>query len=225
MKRQTVFSFAILGILMFILSSCGGGGAGAPGTGGSGDTGVLINPELITFYSGIGYKFEQEKCEFTEMTGDPFNYNVDISSFGNHKALLVVRTSIINPQTTFQPGALYIEKYTIEYRRSTDAIGAPTIETYTAWKTIYVPVPTLDDLKKDPPVNLRCTLFPQPEIIFLDEARKKKYKEDVLSGRFAYTGNFINHYTAIYRFEGKNIHGKSFDFIVTRDFTIGDFTP
>lgn len=226
MKRHSLFSSAIIILLLLALSGCGGGGAGSPGSGGSGDIGVLINPELIAFFSGIGYTFEQNKCEFSgTMSGDPFNYNVNISSTGNHKALLVVRTSVINPVTTFQPGALYIEKYSIEYRRSNDSIGAPPIETYTAWKTIYVPVPTIDDLKKDPPVNLRCTLFPQPEIIFLDENRKRQYIEDILSGKYTHTGNYINHYTAIYKFEGKNIHGKSFDFTLTRDFTIGDFTP
>lgn len=223
MKRQTIYCFAMIIILLSVWG-CGGGGAGAPGSGGSGDTGIIINPELIPFFPSIGYKFEQESCAFTEMSGAN-NKDVDIDLAGDHRALLVVRTSIINPLNTFQPGALYIEKYTIEYRRSTDSIGAPPIETYAGYQTIYVPVPTLEDLKKNPPVNLRCTLFPQPEIVFVDESRKKRYRDDILSGIYTHKGNFINHYTAIYTFEGKNIHGKSFEFIISRDFTIGDYTP
>jgi hypothetical protein len=58
---------------------------------------------------------------------------------------------------------------------------------------------------------------------FLDLKRKDQYAADMNSGIFTSGLAFLNNYTAVYTFEGKNQFDEIFSFTVQKDFQIGDF--
>jgi hypothetical protein len=132
--------------------------------------------------------------------------------FTDHSATLAITASALNPRSTFHPGDLYIEKYTIEYRRSTDSIGAPPIQTDTRFVSIVIPAP----------FGFTVTTF-STTVAFVDLLRKEQYRTDITSGQFSSSLSFLNNYTALYTFEGKNAFGTNFSFKVQTDFQIADF--
>jgi len=136
----------------------------------------------------------------------------DYEDFTDHNATLTVTARLINPNTTFPAGDLYIEKYTVEFKRSGDSIGAPPIESDTRYKTIVIPAPT--------GTNVSTV---EDTVVLVDLIRKDRYEEDVTSGRFTYASAYLNNYTAVFKFEGENAYGKYFSFKAQTDFQIGSF--
>ncbi len=188
------------------MCGCGGGdGPGSPGSEGTEDTGVILNAYVTPVYLGENtpdVDAFQDICD----PGPPPEYE----SFTDHYATVTISARLINPNATFQAGNLYVEKYTIEYRRSTDSIGSPPIETYVGYSTILIPAPT----------GTGVTTVEAP-VMFVDLIRKDKYKADVTSGQYTSGLSYINNYTAIYTFEGKNDFGDKFKFKTQVDFSIG----
>jgi hypothetical protein len=133
-------------------------------------------------------------------------------SYTDHTATLTIAAVRTNPHATILPGKLYVEKYTVEYRRSADSIGAPPIQSDTRYDTIVIV----------PPVYVGTT-FTEATVIFVDVLRKEQYRTDVESGRYNYGNYYLNNYTAIYTFEGKNEYGTKFRFKTQTDFPIGHF--
>jgi hypothetical protein len=173
----------------------------------TGDTGVVLNATITPTYLGTSTSSVdaiQDQCT----AGPPPTFEV----FTDHSATLAITARALNPNSTFQLGNLFIEKYTIEYRRSTDSIGAPPIQTDTRFVSIVIPAPFGSTIST---VSTTVT--------FVDLLRKDQYRTDVTSGQFSSSLSFLNNYTAIYTFEGKNEFGTKFSFKVQTDFQIADF--
>jgi hypothetical protein len=197
-------SFCLL--LSAFLWSCGGG-AGSPGSGGTEDTGIIIDAALVPTYldeNTNSVDVFQQVCD----AGPP----PEFEEFTDHSALVTLTAHNININPPVQQGDLHIEKYTIDYRRSSDSIGAPPIQSDTRFATVVIPAPVADER-----VELTFT------VNFLDLVRKDRYQADVLSGQFNSGLAFINNYTAVYTFEGKSENGDKFSFRVQHDFQIGSF--
>ncbi|MEW6570042.1 MAG: hypothetical protein AB1390_02530 [Nitrospirota bacterium] len=187
--------------------SCGGNGPGSPGSEGTEDTGILIDATILPTYLGSNtYSVDvfQQVCD----PGPP----PDFEDFTDHNATLTLTARLVNPDATFQPGNLYVEKYTVEYRRSTDSIGSPPIQSDTRFKTIVIPAP----------VGTGETGVTDT-VILVDLLRKDQYRLDITSGQYDPGLASINNYTALYTFEGKNEFGDKFEFKAQTDFQIGSF--
>ena len=52
---------------------------------------------------------------------------------------------------------------------------------------------------------------------------RQNIASDMLSGIYSSSTCFLNNYTAVYKFEGKNDFGEKFSFEVQADFQIGNF--
>jgi hypothetical protein len=207
MKRVQCLLFTICFLILSGLFYGCGGGPGVPGSHGTEDTGVILEATLEPAYLGKNTSSVdaiQDLCD----AGPPQKFEV----FTDHTAAVIIRVRLVNPNATFQPGNLYIEKYTVEYRRSSDSIGAPPIQSDTRFKTIVL----------DPLTGTAVNVL-SDTVTFVDLLRKDQYRADVMSGRYSSGSAFLNNYTAIYTFEGKNEFGSRFSFKAQTDFQIGDF--
>lgn len=199
--------FYILIVSLFLLG-CGGGGPGSPGSQGTEDTGVILDATITPTYNGTNtYSVDavQQVCS----AGPPAVYE----TFTDHSATVTINVRLVNPKATFTPGTLYIEKYTVEFRRAEDSIGAPPIQSDTRYKTIVITPPTGSGTN-----SVTAT------VILVDLTRKSQYYSDMTSGRYGYsTSAYLNNYTATYTFEGQNQYGTGFSFKAQTDFQIGSF--
>jgi hypothetical protein len=125
---------------------------------------------------------------------------------------VTITARLLNPNAQIPPGVLYIEKYTVEYRRSNDSLGAPPILFDERFNSIAIAPPTGTGIS---------TVI--TSAIFVDLTRKDTYLADTTSGQFSSGLALINNYTAIYTFYGQNAYGKSFSFKAQTDFQIGSF--
>jgi hypothetical protein len=131
--------------------------------------------------------------------------------FTDHSALAAISVRLMNPNASVPPPPLFIESFTIEYRRSNDSIGSPPIESDSRSTTFSITPPTGTDIS-----TVTNT------VIFVDVPRKDKYHQDMLSGIFTSAPSFINNYTAIYTFQGQ-VKGKTVTIHGTQEFSIGDY--
>jgi hypothetical protein len=190
-----------------------GSGPGSPGSCNTEKTGVILSATITPEYLGTNTysvdAFRNPDCDGDPTTDDP-------EPFTDHGATVTINATLLNPDTTFKPGTLYIEKYTVEYRRSTDSIGTPPIESYTEYISITI----------DPPLSGTGATIVTASVVFVDLTRKDRYESDMLSGQFSSALNnpyYINNYTATYTFEGKNQYGEEFCFQAQKGFQIGNF--
>lgn len=194
-------------LVTVLLAGCGGAGPGSPGSSGAENTGVMLDATIIPTYKDANvYSVDafQQTCD----AGPPPVYEI----FTDHGAAVTVSARLLNPNTTFQPGTLYIERYTVEFRRSNDSIGSPPIETDTRYISVII----------SPPSGTSTSTV-EFTAIFVDLKRKDKYHTDMLSGIYTSGLAYINNYTAVYTFYGKNQYGTSFSFQTQTNFQIGSF--
>jgi hypothetical protein len=204
MKRNYILLFAgYFSLLAILLAGCGGGGPGSPGSSGSENTGVALSATVVGAATNSVDAF-QDICD----PGPPPVYEV----FTDHQATVTFTARLLNPDTTFQVGKLYVEKYTVELRRSSDSIGAPPIESDTRYQTIEIPAPLGAG-------EVTVTT----DIILVDLIRKLQYASDMLSGRYNALSAYLNNYTAIFTFEGQNEYGENFKVKTQMNFQIGNF--
>lgn len=173
------------------------------------DVGVMLEATITPTYLNRNTKSVdavQDQCT----VGPPPTFE----KFTDHSATVTISAKLFNPNTQFTPGVLYVEKYTIEYRRSNGSLEAPPIETDTRFDNTIIIVP---------PTSGTGVTSTTATVLFLDLKRKDKYFSDMKSGQFSSGLAFLNNYTAIYTFEGKNAFGESFSFKVQTDFVIGNF--
>lgn len=207
MKQHRCFLFAVYCFVSAVLLFGCGGGAGAPGSTGTEDTGVYVDAFVTPLYlekNTYSVDVFRDICD----PGPPPEYE----PFTDHNATLTVTARLINPNTTFKAGNLYVEKYTVEFRRSSDSIGSPPILSDTRYKTIVIEAPTGTG-----------TTTVEDTVILVDLIRKDQYATHVSSGQYSSDASYINNYTAVYTFSGKNEYGKSFRFKAQTDFQIGWF--
>jgi len=206
MKRRYLILIMFLLLLSGILHGCGAG-PGSPGSSGTEDTGVQLDATISGLYNGASvYSVDafQQVCD----AGPPPVYEF----FADHNARLTISASLINPSSTSTPGRLYIEKYTVQYRRSNDSIGTPPIETFVGYQSIVIVPPSGSG-----------TTTTTATVLLVDLLRKDQYAADVTSGQYSSGLSYINNYTAIYTFEGQNEFGTHFSFKVQMPFQIGSF--
>jgi len=197
-------------IAVLLLWGCGGGGPGSPGSIGTEDTGVIIDAIITPTYLGKDtYSVDvfQQVCQ----AGPPPVYE----DFTDHGARVTIYTRLINPNPPIPPGTLYVEKYTVEFRRSSDSIGSPPIQSDTRYVTIVI---------TPPKSGTGTNTLEYGGLILVDLKRKAQYQTDVLSGMYS-SGPpaYINNYTATYTFEGQNQYGTRFSFKAQTNFQIGSF--
>jgi hypothetical protein len=209
MKRRYAVVLKILALSSLIfafLFGCGGG-SGSPGSSGSENTGVKVDASVQGLYLGQA-TYSVDAVQSLCQEGPPPVYE----DFTDHQATVTFTARLINPGSSFQAGKLYIEKYTIEFRRSSDSIGAPPIEFDTRYKTIEIPAPISAG-----------EVVVETDILLVDLLRKAQYLEDMLSGRYSSGPYYLNNYTAIFTFYGQNEFGESFKVKAQMDFQIGNF--
>ncbi len=206
MKKVHFLTLCSLLLTVFVWG-CGGGSPGSPGNTGTEDTGVIIDAVVVPNYlDNDTYSVDvvQQVCE----EGPPPKYE----EFTDHGATLRINARLLNPNTTFRVGTLYVERYTIEFRRSNDSIGAPSIENDERYHSIVI----------TPPAGNGVSTV-ETTVVLVDLKRKEKYLADLQSGQYTSGMAYLNNYTAIYTFYGKNEFGTSFSFMVTVPFQIGSF--
>lgn len=207
MNKNNIFLFAVCCFLSTIFLWGCGGGAGSPGSKGTEDTGVEVDAIVTPSYLNENtYSVDtfRDICD----PGPP----PELENFTDHSATLTISARLINPNTTFQAGTLYVEKYTVEFKRSTDSVGAPPILSDTRYETIVIPAPIATGI---------TTV--EDTVILVDLIRKDQYRTDVTSGQYNSGTAYLNNYTAVYKFEGKNEYGEKFSFKAQTDFQIGWF--
>ena len=208
MKKNRCFLFAVCCLLSTVFLWGCGGGSGSPGSKGTEDTGVEVDATITPLYLNENtYSVDvfQDICD----PGPP----PEVEDFTDHSATLSMTARLINPNATFQAGTLYVEKYTVEFRRSADSLGAPPIQTDTRYKTIVIPAPAGSG-----------TTTVEDTVILVDLIRKDQYADDITSGRYNSGMAYLNNYTALYTFVGKNEYGEDFTFKAQTDFQIGWFS-
>jgi len=207
MRKNTFLLFTVSCLLSTVFLWGCGGGSGSPGSNGTEDTGVEVDATITPVYLG-GNTYSVDTFQVICDEGPP----PVAEDFTDHNATLTMTARLINPNTSFQAGTLYVEKYTVQFRRSSDSIGAPPIQSDTRYNTIVIPAPTGTGV-----TSVEAT------VILVDLIRKDQYTADVTSGQYNSGSAYLNNYTAIYTFEGKNEYGEKFSFKAQTDFQIGNF--
>jgi hypothetical protein len=207
MKKNKFLLFTIYCLLSTVFLWGCGGGAGSPGSKGTEDTGVEVEATITPLYlDNNTYSVDAFRVICEE--GPP----PVAEDFTDHNATATITARLLNPNRVASTGVLYIEKYTVEFRRSSDSIGAPPIQTDTRYKTIVIYPPTGGGVNEV-----------ADTVVLVDLIRKDQYRADVTSGQYSSGLAYINNYTAIYTFEGKNEYGSKFSFKAQTDFQIGNF--
>jgi len=212
MKRSLILiATLIVSLTTAFLWGCGGGGGtpGQPGSQGTEDSSITIDATLTPFYLE-GNTISVDVHQIIDC--DPIQPGNQTETFTTHSAILRLQTRLFdNTNPDFEPKTLFIEKYTIEFRRSSDSIGAPPILTDTRRETIVIP----------PPSVLGPSTV-ETQIVLVDLIRKHQYLDDITSGQYA-SSDSINNYTATFTFEGKSENGTPFIFQAQTNFEIGSF--
>jgi len=208
MKRVHFLLFTVCCLSLAVFLWACGNGPGSPGSTGSEDTGIVVDAQVTGLYNG---KTTDSVDAFQDQCGTPPSTTPEF--FADHQSTVTFTARLLNPTTTFQVGNLYIEKYTIEFRRSTDSIGAPPIESDTRFQTITITAP----------VGSGTTTLTISGLTLVDLVRKAQYASDMQSGRYGSDPLVVNNYTAIYTFYGKNDFGKDFTIKTEMNFQISDF--
>jgi hypothetical protein len=209
MKKVHFLLFTVCCLLLTVFLWGCGSGPGSPGSTGSEDTGIIVDAQVVGRYQDTDGVYSVDAFREVCSEGPPPVYEI----FTDHQATVTFTARLVNSTTTFQVGNLYIEKYKVEFRRSTDSIGSPPIESDKRFQTITITAPT----------GSGTTTVTVSGLILVDLIRKIQYQNDMLSGRYGPDPYIINNYTAIYTFEGKNDFGKAFKIKAQMNFQIGDF--
>jgi len=206
MKKSYLILLALSSLLVAVLLWGCGSGPGSPGSYGCEDVGLICDVTITPTYNDKNtYSVDvvQQICT----AGPPPVYEI----FTDHSATATMNLRLLNPGTTRLLEPIYIEKYTVEFRRSPDSIGAPPIQSDTRFKTIVLTPPTGTTIN---------TVETTVELV--DLIRKIQYQTDVLSGRYSFGPAYINNYTASYIFEGQSM-GKAIRIFGQVPFQIGSF--
>lgn len=198
-RKKSILLSCLYGLSsLLILFGCGAA-PGSPGSAGSEDTGVIVAALVQPTYVEMDTIFTQVDVVSDDIcdAGPPAVYEY----YSDHFAMVTITADLFNPNATFDPLPLYIERYKIDFYRAADSTGAPPIESVDQGTFIQIVPPT-----RDLPTTTTTTAYIQ----FVDMGRKGKYKSDIDSGRYASWGNYYNNYTASVTFYGKNANGKAF---------------
>ena len=204
MKKSYLILLALSSLLVTVFLWGCGSGPGSPGSYGCEDVGLICDVTITPTYNDKNtYSVDAFPSDC-----DPDPAIVDPEYFTDHSATASISLWRLNPTSTFLINPVYIEKYTIEFRRSTDSIGSPPIQSFTGYQTIVLTPPT------GTTINIVDTT-----VVLVDLIRKIQYQTDVLSGRYS---SGLANYTASYIFEGQSM-GKAIRILGQTNFQIGSF--
>ena len=193
-------------VALVILAGCGST-PGSPGS--SGDTGVMLSATIAPKAAGSLSTGNVDAIIHLCSAGPPPVYE----TLADQLATVTINAQLLSPDSTVPVGNIYIDKYTVEFKRSDDSVGAPPILTDTRYQQIFIKAPT----------GTGTTTVTQ-DIIFIDVPRKVQYATDILNSAYSSINNTtINNYTAIFTFEGQNDFGEHFSFQTHLGFSIGDY--
>lgn len=217
MKKRYTLQIALCLFLLplLFLWGCGGSGPGSPGSQGTESTGLIVDVSLTPRYKDTDGLYNVDVQQITNAVGgcDGDTSTNDPEIFTDHIATLTLTARWLNPNAKTTPGTLYIEKYTIEYRRAEDSIGAPPIQQDVRYKTITI----------TPPSSGSTTNPVTATVMLMDLTRKDKYLSDLQSGQYSSHPSYINNYTATYVFEGKNQYGTTFSLTTQIPIAVGSY--
>jgi hypothetical protein len=200
-------------LFVLLLASCGGGGAGNPGTTGTANTWGIITASISPGVDSSSNAttsplaaagrdvdiFQTANCSTaTGNTAAPVP-----EPFTDHDAIATFLLTASNPGEDVQDHI--VEGYRIDY--TTETLGAPPIQSYQSGAQTLV-------LQQDKQVTLQVAL--------VDIGRKLKLAADLTSGQYKPQYAFPT-YTAVYTFFGHDIYGNSFQTVVQTSFEVGDF--
>lgn len=213
MKKRYVLQSALYLVLpLLFLWGCGGSGPGGPGSQGTESTGLIIDVvSSVPYYNNKEGVYNVDVHQISDCDGDLSTSDAEI--FTDHNAKLTLSARWLNPKATITPGYIYIEKYTVEYRRSEDSVGAPPILQDTRYNTITIP----------PPSTGSQTYEVTATVTVMDLTRKMKYYTDATSGQYSSHTSYINNYTATYIFEGQNQYGVRFTLTNQTNIAVGSY--
>lgn len=214
MKRVHYLLLAVCCLILSGLFLACGSGPGSPGSTGSEKTGVTLDASIAPANTIDVDAFQGLCCSGAEISpGGSCSSTPTVEPFTDHAATVTITATLLNPNAQFAPGKLFVEEYTVEFRRSTDSIGAPPIEQIIDG-TVGMPVVIA------PPTGTGTTTV-TTTVTLVDLIRKIKYASDINSGIF--NSRDLNNYTAIFTFKGKNDFGDAFTFQAETGFEMGDF--
>lgn len=191
-------------LIALILTACGGGGAGNPGTTGTDKTWSIITASITpgTDSTGTSAKgrsvdiVQQADCDGNPETNDP-------EPFTEHPA--TIKVTVTGSNKNEPPADHIIEGYRIDY--TVETYGAPPIQSFLSGSQTIVVKPDTE------------TEF---QVVMVDIPRKIKLLEDLSSGRYSPQYEFLT-YTAIYTFYGKDVYGNPFQFVAQTNFDVGNY--
>lgn len=191
-------------VVCLLLSACGGG-AGNPGTTGTDKTWSVIVASITPGSGGNGTAAAEGRnvdiVQNPDCDGDP--QTKDPEPFTEHPAVVKVTVTGSNKNET--PSDHIIEGYRIDY--TVETYGAPPIQSFQSGSQTVV-------LKPDTETEF--------QVVLVDIPRKLKLYDDITSGRYSPQYEYLT-YTAIYTFYGKDIYGNPFQFVVQTNFDVGNY--
>jgi hypothetical protein len=196
-KRYMIMGLITAGLL---LSGCGGSGTGgAPGSGGSEDTNILIQHVGIVGNDATPSDIDvaNHLCppDFTEL--EPIN--------ARHRedATITIDATLVN--IGFESFPASVEECTITYLKSDDDPAAPIIETWTIFPNCFI---------EDSDVN-ECL------VNLIDVPRKDKFWDDIITGVF--DPEVPTRYIAKYECSYMNNFREEGHFVVEYEIFLADF--
>lgn len=192
--RKIYIIFVML-LYALVLTGCGGGGVGAPGSGGNADTGIVIQSATLTVTSP-DIDTHVDMC--TPTTSETALTRTD--------ATLNVAAAALVPGSTDDPfNGATIQECTITYMKANEDPAAPIIETL----TIYPNCPL---------VNGSSTCG----VTLMDIERKLSWWTDFSGGTFT-PAEYPTHYVAVYNCTFMSGFGKAGSFQSELDIWLADF--
>ncbi len=206
--------------LSILLTSCGGGA-----TVGNESTGsfcanakglniclVNISPQYMGSTETPNLTTEVDVFPISDC--DPTQDGDQPEPYWDHTAIVSFQIRALNPYADIPPNTtIILERYTIDYRISTDSFGGPPIERYEGYTSWVLPAP----------LTTVTSTEAKMLAIFVDVPRKNSYYNDLASGRYSSRSNLINNYTATVTFYGRTDTGDRFSIVGNALFSMGAY--
>ena len=209
--KDRYFGLIFVSLCVLLLAGCGGG-SGAPGSSGSGDTGILIQsvqPLVSTPTSITG------GTTGASTSSPDIDAAIHLCSDGKPEkglfrtdASLNITAAALNPNTASDPFPASVEQCTITYLKANEDPGAPIIPEFTE----YPNCPILDG-------DNTCL------ITFMDIQRKEDFWDALTGGTNEPVTHYYDpvHYVGVINCSYVNAFGKTGNFQTEVDVWLTDF--
>src|SRR5512139_1352583 len=107
----------LVSALVLLAAGCGGG-PGAPGGSGSGDTGLEVDLAAVApLYLGANTSSVDAFLDICD-PGPP----VVLEDFATHQATLTFTARLLNPSTSISPPTIFVTQCSVQFARANDSI-------------------------------------------------------------------------------------------------------